>query len=107
MMPGIDPRAMRRMMEQMGIKSTEIKAKRVVIEKEDGKIIISEPAVTMIDMAGQRSFQVVGSISEEQGISDEDVRLVVDQTGASREEAEKTLRETGGDIAEAIMRLKK
>jgi len=43
---------------------------------------------------------------EEIEISDEDVQLVVEQTGASPEEARKALEETGGDIAAAILKLK-
>jgi len=35
------------------------------------------------------------------------VRLVMEQTGASEEEAREELRRTGGDLAEAILRLKK
>jgi len=38
-------------------------------------------------------------------IPDEDVRMVMDQTGAPEEKVRKTLAETKGDIAEAILRL--
>ncbi|PIN83313.1 hypothetical protein COV61_03470, partial [Candidatus Micrarchaeota archaeon CG11_big_fil_rev_8_21_14_0_20_47_5] len=34
MFPGVNPKQMEQMMRQMGIKSEEIKAKRVIIEKE-------------------------------------------------------------------------
>ena len=38
-------------------------------------------------------------------ITDDDVDLVATQTGVSQDEARKALEETGGDLAEAIMRL--
>ena len=40
MFGGIDPKKMQAMMKQMGIKQEEIDAKRVIIEKSDGRIII-------------------------------------------------------------------
>ena len=42
---------------------------------------------------------------EEEGIPQEDIDLVAEQTGKSKKEAEKALTETKGDIAEAIMKL--
>ena len=36
----------------------------------------------------------------------DDVKLVMEQTGKSEKEARKALEETKGDIAEAIMKLK-
>ncbi|MFH1471000.1 MAG: nascent polypeptide-associated complex protein [Candidatus Micrarchaeota archaeon] len=106
-MGGMNPRQMQRMMQQMGIKSEEIKAARVVIEKEGEKIIIDEPQVTLIEMQGQKSYQIVGKERFEAAISDEDVKMVVGQTGASEADARKALEESGGDIAEAIMKLEK
>ncbi|MEM3400105.1 MAG: nascent polypeptide-associated complex protein [Candidatus Micrarchaeia archaeon] len=103
---GINPRQMRRMMEQMGIKSEEIDAKRVIIETSNGKIIIENPQVTAIEFQGQKTFQVMGNIKEEE-FSEADVMLVMEQANATREAAEKALRESQGDIAKAILSLKK
>ena len=36
---------------------------------------------------------------------EEDIQLIIDQTGKSKEEALKALEESKGDIAEAIMKL--
>lgn len=55
-----------------------------------------------IDLLIQPSTQV-----EEIEISDEDIQLVIQETGCSRDEAIKALKETKGDIAEAIMLIKK
>ncbi|QLJ52929.1 MAG: hypothetical protein Sv326_0754 [Candidatus Fermentimicrarchaeum limneticum] len=106
MLPNINPKQMQRIMEQMGIKYQEIKANRVIIEKEDGQIIITEPQVMEVsDKQGQRSFQISGKVEEKQSIKEEDVKLVMEKTGASREKAELALKECNGDIAQSIMKL--
>jgi nascent polypeptide-associated complex subunit alpha len=107
MMPGMNPRQMQRMMQQMGIKSEDIKASRVVIEREGENVIIENPQITLIEMQGQKSYQIVGNERTESVLGEEDVRMVAEQSGASEEEARKALGEAGGDIAEAIMKLKK
>lgn len=107
MMPGMDPKGMAKMMAQMGIKTDEIDATKVVIElKDGGRMIVFEPQVVQIDMKGQKSFQISGKVSEEQDAGEDDIKMVMESAGCSREEAQSMLRETGGDIAEAIIRLK-
>lgn len=106
-MPGMDPKNMQKMMRQMGIKSEEIKASKVTIElSEGGRLVVFEPSVVQIEMQGEKSFQVSGKVSEEQEAGEDDLRMVMEASGCSREEAQNALRETGGDIAEAIIRLK-
>jgi nascent polypeptide-associated complex subunit alpha len=39
--------------------------------------------------------------------SEDDIKLVMEETGCSREDAVKALRETNGDIAEAILRIQR
>ncbi len=106
-MPGMNPRQMQRMMQQMGIKSDEIKASKVIIEKEGEKIVIDNPQVTLIEMQGQRTYQVLGEERTESLLNPDDINLVSEQTGANQEDAKKALEESNGDIAEAIMKLKK
>ncbi len=106
-MGGLDPKKMQAMMKQLGIKQEEINAKRVIIEKEDGNIVIENPNVQKIVMQGNESFQISGEVREEsksEGFSDEDVKMVAEKTGKSEEEARDALEETQ-DIAEAIMKL--
>ncbi len=112
MMPNMDPRALKKMMERMGIKNTEIDAERVVIEGRDKNIVIQPAQVTMIEAQGMRSFQISGEVSEQQKtedkaeISDEDVRMVMERAGISDSDAARNaLEESNGDIAEAIMKL--
>jgi len=104
----IDPRQMKRMMEQMGIKSEEVPAKRVIIEKEDEKIVIENPSVMSVSQGGVKSFQISGGTTEVvPNISEDDIKLVAEQTGSPYEECEKSLVACKGDVAEAIMKLKK
>jgi nascent polypeptide-associated complex subunit alpha len=103
-----DPRQMKRMMQQMGIKSDEIPVKRVIIEKEDEKIVIENPSVMCIEQGGIKSYQIAGGTTEiVPNISDEDVKLVAEQTGANEIDAKVALIESNGDVAEAIIKLKK
>jgi nascent polypeptide-associated complex subunit alpha len=107
MMPGlgkINPKQMQAMMKQMGINQVDIPADRVIIEKSDGRIVIDNPNVQKITMQGQESFQVTGDVSEESGINEEDIRLVMEKTGKSKAEVTKVLEKTN-DIAEAILQL--
>jgi len=104
---GMNPKKMQAMMKQMGISQEDIPAERVIIEKPDGKLIIENPSVQKVTMQGQESFQITGDISEsttEVQFSDEDVSLVAEKTGKSKEEALQALEKTK-DIAEAIIQL--
>jgi len=107
MLPGMDPKNMQKMMKQMGIKSNEIGSTKVTIElKDGGRLVVFEPQVVQIEMQGQKTFQVSGKVSEEQEAGEDDIKMVMESAGCSREEAINALRETKGDIAEAILRLK-
>lgn len=104
---GFDPSKMKGLMKQMGIKQEEIDSDRVVIEKKDGtKIVIEEAAVQKMIMQGHESWQITGKAhEEEEGIKEEDVKLVMEKTGANEKEATKALEECGGEVAEAIVKL--
>ncbi|MDE1851648.1 MAG: nascent polypeptide-associated complex protein [Candidatus Micrarchaeota archaeon] len=111
MFPNIDPRQLKSMMDKMGIKQKEIDALRVVIEGKDTNIIIENPQVTIIEAQGTQTFQIAGDAKEVSNVkvevSDDDVRMVKEQTGVADDAlVRKTLEETNGDIAEAIIRLK-
>jgi nascent polypeptide-associated complex subunit alpha len=102
-----DPRQLQKLMQQMGIKTESINAERVIIEKENEKIIIKKPNVLLIDARGERTYQISGIEEIIPKISEEDIKLVMEKTNASREECEIALMECGGDIAEAIIKLTK
>lgn len=110
-MPNLDPKQLKKMMDRMGIKSTEVDALRVVIEGRDLNIIIDNPQVIAIDAQGSRSFQISGDAREESKeaaveINDDDVKTVVEQTGVDEQAARAALEQSNGDIAAAILRLK-
>lgn len=99
-----DKNAMK-MLQRMGLRVEEIKAKRVVIETEEGRLIFENPQVVKTTMQGQTAYQIVGKPVLEEKIREEDVQLVMEKTGATREEAVKALKDAKGDIAEAILKL--
>jgi len=102
---GMNPKKMQAMMKQLGIKQEAIEdAERVIIERDSGNIIIDNPSVTKVEMQGQETWQIVGEAREESGVSEKDVKLVMEKTGKDEEEVRKTLEEIG-DIAEAIVKL--
>ncbi|MBU2100207.1 nascent polypeptide-associated complex protein [Candidatus Micrarchaeota archaeon] len=111
MFPGMgrmNPKQMQGMLKQFGIKSEEIKAKKVVFELEDGsRLIIENPNVSVMNAQGQKIYSVVGNATEEKGLNEEDLKMVIEQTGAEKTDAENALNESNGNIAEAIMKLKK
>ncbi len=105
-MSGMDPKMVKMAMKKLGIKQEDIGASRVIIETLDNKkIIINHPAIQKIDMAGNVSFQISGDISEEK-FSDEDINIVVEQTGASKDKAKRSLEKNNGDLAKTILELK-
>ncbi len=105
MFPGMNPKQMNKMMQRMGIKQEDIPATEVIIKTPEKNIIIKNPSVAKIDMMGQKTFQVMGDITEESAISEEDIKTVAEQANVSEEEAKKALEETNGDLAEAIIKL--
>ncbi|MBS3172341.1 nascent polypeptide-associated complex protein [Candidatus Woesearchaeota archaeon] len=106
MMPGMNPKQMNKMMQRMGIRQEEIDAEEVIIKTKEKNIIIKNPSVTKVDMMGQKTFQIMGEISEESSISEEDIKTVAEQANVSKEKAKEALKKHNGDLAEAILSLK-
>ncbi|WP_201769549.1 nascent polypeptide-associated complex protein [Palaeococcus pacificus] len=107
-MKGMNPKQMQRMMKQLGIKMEELEGvEEVIIRMKNKEIVIKEPSVTVITAMGEKSYQIVGKeeVKELLNISEEDIKLVMEQTGADYEAAKKALEETKGDLAEAIIKL--
>jgi len=101
---------MQSMMRQMGIQTEEIPAKRVIIESGDKRIVIEPATVSAMTVQGQKTYTVNGTESIEElefKPSEEDIKMVAEQAGCSEDDANAALRETKGDIAEAILKLKK
>ena len=110
---GMNPRETKRMMQRMGLSMDAVPDVEQVIIKTSGKeIVVEGPEVAVLEVQGQKIFQVTGGKITEKaaerkssGIAEEDIRLVADQTGKSLEEARKALEESGGDLAKAIILL--
>ncbi|MEK6973649.1 MAG: nascent polypeptide-associated complex protein [Nanoarchaeota archaeon] len=109
MMPKLNPRDMQKAMQRLGIKQQEIDAEEVIIKTSNKEIIIKNPEVLKVNMMGRDSFQISGSIIEKEisKISEDDINTVMEQAQVSRNEALKALEESRGDLAEAILSLKK
>jgi len=101
------------MMQRMGMNMNAVEdVQQVVIKTGNKEIVIEGPEVAILEVQGQKIFQVTGGKITEKAlerkaaaISEEDARLVADQTGKSIEEAKKALEESGGDLAKAILLL--
>ena len=118
MIPGkLNSREMRRMMAQMGIKTVEMNdVKRVTLHGDSKDYIISNAHVVLIEARGEKSFQITGDLKEipkssartdEPVFPDEDVKLVMEQAGVSREKAVEALKKAEGEVAQAIVDHKK
>ena len=112
MIPGMgrmNPRMIKKLQKQLEKATEEIDAIKVTIETPEKKIVFDSPSVTIMDMMGQKTYQVVGEPremkNEKEGIPKEDVELVMAQTGVSKEAAVAALEESGGEPAEAIIKL--
>ncbi len=113
MMPrrGMNPREANRMMQRMGMQVKQIDdVTRVIVETTSKRIIIDNPEVATIVVQGQTVYQVGGGTVREEGASgassSEDVNLVAAQAGVSAEEATTALKQSAGDLAQAIILLK-
>ncbi|CDI06403.1 MAG: nascent polypeptide-associated complex protein [Candidatus Nitrosotenuis sp.] len=104
-------REMRRMLDRMGLDMKELPNVQEVIIKTDKKeIIIPKPAVTEMKSKDNSIFQVIATSYEEKELetpifSEEDIMLVSQQANVSAEVAANALKETGGDLARAILLL--
>ena len=109
----VNPRDAKRMMQRMGMSMDAVAdVQEVVIKTSSKEIKIEEPEVAVLEVQGQKIYQVTGGKVTEKtaerkasGIAEEDIRLVADQTGKSLDMARRALEESGGDLAKAILLL--
>ena len=111
----MNDRQMKQAMKKMGIKQNAIEGvTEVVIRTNDKEIVIRNAEVVCIEMGGSKSYQIAG-VEEERalGSSDEapvsfpqeDVDLVMSQTGCDAAKAVAALEATDGQPAEAIIKI--
>jgi len=101
----MDDKQLKIMMKRMGITMKELKAKRVIIETEDKEYIFKDPVVSVMEVKGEKTYQIAGDAEVKMKVGEDDIALVMEKTGRSREEARKALEEADGDIAQAILNL--
>jgi nascent polypeptide-associated complex subunit alpha len=126
---GMNPKQMKAMMKRMGIDQKELQGvEEVIVRMRDKEIFFRSPDVTSITAQGQVTYQVVGKPEERPlsatadvgtapaeggavdaapttAYSEEDVALVMAQTGSSEGDVRAALDECEGEVAEAIMKL--
>ena len=110
MIPGMNPRKMKQMMKQLGMDVTPIEdVEEIVVKTASGSYVFPVGTeIAKMRMQGVVTYQISGEpefIPAEVTIPDEDVALVVEQTGVSPETARAALVEASGDIAQAILAL--
>jgi nascent polypeptide-associated complex subunit alpha len=106
----MDNRNARRMMDRMGINMKEIpNVQEVIIKTADKEMHITNASVSEVNAQGNRIFQVAGEVEEveveKKSFSDEDILLVQQQTGTTREKAVAALEQSDGEVARAILKL--
>ncbi len=123
-----NPNEVKRMLKRMGINVNvkDIDAVKVIVELKDGSSLeLTNPTVVLLEMPGgvllyqiqvdkrdvktnqpQAPPRIVVK-AQSPKYSEDDIRLIMDQTGVSRDEAIKALEEANGDLAEAILKLQR
>jgi nascent polypeptide-associated complex subunit alpha len=100
---------MKQMMDKLGMEMVPLEGvERVVISTATGNYVFDAAEVVAMTMQGVKTYQITGEPRFEPklpAVSEEDVRLVMEQTRAPEEKVRSALAETKGDIAEAILRL--
>jgi len=116
MLPGgrVNPRQMKAMMKRMGMSQEDIAdVEEIVIRTKTQEYVFKEALASIITVQGQKTFQIMGEpeirersyAATAREAPNEDVALVMGQTGVSEEEARKALEECDGQPAEAILKI--
>ena len=120
MIPGlgkIDPRQMKMAMKKMGMQTEEIDdVTDVIIRTKSKEYRFAKPSVVMVKVSGQQIYQITGepviggvmtteSAQSGPAIQQEDIELVMGQTGCSSEQAKQALMQTEGRPADAIIKI--
>jgi len=124
---GMNPRKMKKMMEQMGIDMEDIDAEEVIIRTPDEEFVFTDAEVQLMEAQGQKTYQVVGdpesrdrgeanaiesgdegdaeADTTSSGVDEDDVELVAMRAGVDEETAREALEDNDGDLADAVDQL--
>ncbi|MDD4594644.1 MULTISPECIES: nascent polypeptide-associated complex protein [unclassified Methanobrevibacter] len=114
MMPGMNPKQMKKMerqMKKMGMKMDTLEgAREVIIRFDEKELIITDPDITLMNAMGQETYQIIGEAKEvpidvQLEIPDEDIEMVANTAGVTESDAKQALEDANGDIADAILKL--
>jgi nascent polypeptide-associated complex subunit alpha len=106
-MRGMSPKKLQQMMKQMGIDVEQLEnVEKVIIQFSDKELIFEDVTVTVMTAQGTKNYQISGEPIERTRLKEEDVQLVTEQAGVSEHDAREALATAGGDLAEAILKLK-
>ncbi len=121
-----DPRQMERMMRQLGMTTEEVPGvEEVIIRRRSEEVVLWNPSVTVVTVQGVKTYQIVGTPQirarsagasgaatpagaaplGRAGPPEEDIALVMEQAGVTREDALEALFVAHGAPAEAILSL--
>ena len=111
----VNDRQMKQAMKKMGIKQSSVDGvTEVIIRTRDKEIVVKRAEVICIEMGGTKSFQVSGETEErmigedgvaKQAFPEDDISLVMSQTGCDRDKAIAALEAVDGQPAEAIIKI--
>lgn len=121
-MRGVNPRQVKQAMKKLGIETEDLEdVQDVVIRTKNKQYIITDASVTIMQAQGQKTYQITGEteilpLSQAAAVPkvgapappalpEEDIKLVMSQTGASRERTIEALKSCDGQPAEAIIKL--
>ncbi|MFH1630635.1 MAG: NAC domain-containing protein [Candidatus Aenigmatarchaeota archaeon] len=103
---------MQKMMEKFGITSKRVDADIVEIRGKDIDVIIEKPEIMITNVMGRDVYQITGDsrkspLLNEHNHLEDDVKIVMDQTGEDRDTVVNKLQELDFDLAKTIGELKR
>ncbi len=107
----MNPRQMSMMMKKLGIDVTEVDGvQEIVIKTADKDYVFTEAQVTIMKAPQSETWQISGTPTVHThevrlAFSDDDVKMVMEQTGCDEAAARDALTTANGDLAEAIVAL--
>jgi nascent polypeptide-associated complex subunit alpha len=121
-MRGVNPRQVKQAMKKLGIETEDLEdVQEVVIRTKNKQYVITDASVTIMTAQGQKTYQITGEteivplsqttatskagMPAPPALNEDDIKLVMSQTGASREKATEALKSCDGQPAEAIIKL--
>ncbi len=111
----VNERQVKRMMQQMGIKSNDMDGvEEVRIVLRDKVIVLKEPNVSVIEVQGNKTYTIVGkeevvdkgaasNLSQDTNLKEDDIKLVMEKANVTREKAIEALKSNNYMVAEAII----